>query len=141
MVDDCQQCGGFFLDKGELQKVTGNRFISKALKKYPKVDVSKGFSCSHCGKKMERIPISWMEIDFCTDCRGLWLDLHELDGMAKVKGKRYLSKPLSQEEIDKRYKRDQDYDEWLMATLSLFLTEYREEKKCQCQTTTEPQKE
>lgn len=88
-VDGCEQCGGVWLDAGEVQKLAswpaalqavGRRFKGAA------VNLSLGkLGCPACGGPLEPHEFPSMrgiELDRCSACEGLWLDAGEARQLA-----------------------------------------------------------
>ncbi len=100
-VDYCTDCGGIWLDAGELELLLGNSQQTKQLLDSFKIDSScteKRRKCPICLKKMQKIVVgpstpsmvSGVEppalIDKCARGDGLWLDKGELqDVLDKAK--------------------------------------------------------
>lgn len=90
-VDYCTDCGGIWLDAGELEILLGDSEQSKNLLasfKTAKKCTEKPRKCPICSKKMEKIlvgPDSKKElIDKCTKGDGLWFDRGELQDIIKM---------------------------------------------------------
>lgn len=91
-VDACDKCGGYFLDKGELEKIQNLRVYdySEEFKKIPSFFDSKDIalqnkgpdlSCPKCSKDMEKREYAYCSqiiIDTCIECNGVWLHAGEL---------------------------------------------------------------
>ncbi|MBN1699369.1 MAG: zf-TFIIB domain-containing protein [Spirochaetales bacterium] len=85
-IDRCPACSGLWLDQGELDRLTesGKRKMEYNITaydagihgdKYPERD------CPLCGKAMKKVALPQDKsiiLDFCTSCRGFWLDKDEL---------------------------------------------------------------
>ncbi len=85
-VDFCEECGGIWLDSGELELLIGNEERAEGLLKSFKI--ADGCSeaarkCPICLKKMQKIAVGGGEkellIDRCGRGDGLWFDRDELD--------------------------------------------------------------
>jgi hypothetical protein len=95
-VDLCPECGGLWLDKGELEALgtasptqvsdlrnmlTGNPFAQPAASDIPT-------ECPSCEGKLREVVLGPIHVDFCTNCGGVFLDRGELDkGLEASKGK------------------------------------------------------
>jgi Zn-finger nucleic acid-binding protein len=72
-VDLCTNCGGLWLDGGELNDIA-------------KYDLTAGrvISCFRCEKPMQTKLIKGIELDICPDCSSIWLDGGELKHLADL---------------------------------------------------------
>jgi Zn-finger nucleic acid-binding protein len=84
-IDYCTDCGGIWLDAGELELLLGDSQQSKQLLDSFKIDSSsteKRRKCPICLKKMQKIVVGPstppLLIDKCARGDGLWLDKGEL---------------------------------------------------------------
>ncbi|MCJ7729898.1 MAG: zf-TFIIB domain-containing protein [Sedimentisphaerales bacterium] len=83
-IDHCIDCGGIWLDAGELEMLLGEPEKSRQLLDSFKIDsncIEKPRKCPICDKKMQKIIVSKapaLLIDKCTKGDGLWLDKGEL---------------------------------------------------------------
>ncbi|MBN2456360.1 MAG: zf-TFIIB domain-containing protein [Sedimentisphaerales bacterium] len=84
-IDHCTDCGGIWLDAGELELLIGDEQKAKQLLQSFKVDSKskeKPRRCPICLKKMRKIAVGGAEkpllIDRCTREHGLWFDKGEL---------------------------------------------------------------
>ena len=99
MVDECPQCDGMWLDKGELEAVkarTEQDFQASELRIPDSMDFSFSrrmqetfgtISCPRCGATMDtREYEGWSDIviDVCPKGCGLWLDHNELRALVNV---------------------------------------------------------
>lgn len=95
-VDVCPQCGGVWLDKGELESIqeTVEKDYSKELSHLPdrlgamsarlKQEAAPPVSCPLCSGEMARKEYGYTSqilIDTCPSCRGIWLDKGELQAL------------------------------------------------------------
>lgn len=94
-VDVCRECWGYWLDKGEFQKITvGRDFVfspeeKKQILAYAKREDRRAsrdgtedaaIACPRCGAAMEKIRFDFqapITLDRCAK-HGVWLDTHEL---------------------------------------------------------------
>ncbi len=81
-LDYCEQCGGIWFDRGELEKMTSmavdlsfdqmrSEFTTDRC-----IDFMEA-NCPVCETPMEKVPkekVANMTIDQCYKCRGIWLD-------------------------------------------------------------------
>lgn len=83
-IDNCFDCGGIWLDAGELEILLGkNDAVDSFLKSFSTVDKSteKPRRCPICLKKMKKIYVSSendLIIDECFLNHGIWFDKGEL---------------------------------------------------------------
>jgi Zn-finger nucleic acid-binding protein len=85
-VDLCPSCGGLWLDAGELEKIgRGSQDdlakLSSALtgSSTPDEPSDTMTSCPACPGKLKEVKLGPVTVDFCDDCKGLFLDRGELD--------------------------------------------------------------
>ncbi len=72
-IDLCVNCGGVWLDGGELEALTGHD-----LKNYRQL------LCPECNLIMLTRTIGTVEVDHCFKCGGTWLDKGELQGISEM---------------------------------------------------------
>ena len=78
LIDNCNGCGGYWHDKGELDKVLGEDELEKMLNlKMPNRSGSR-FPCPRCGGDLAVKMLLNVEIDQCRSCSGVWLDRDEI---------------------------------------------------------------
>lgn len=76
-IDVCTKCMGTWYDRGELAAVIKDRKIANALTEEPIKGIMGPMACPRCGGRM-RVREEWgVEVDVCTSCKGVWLDLEE----------------------------------------------------------------
>ncbi|MHC4212443.1 MAG: zf-TFIIB domain-containing protein [Planctomycetota bacterium] len=84
IVEYCAQCKGFWLDKGEIEKVCKvaikDLSIPSKAKKVLRI-------CPHCSRLMYTFdyPQTIVTIEICKTCEGLWIDAGELKEIEKVR--------------------------------------------------------
>ncbi len=85
-IDHCVDCGGIWLDAGELEFLIGEAGQTQALLnsfRFYKAPAEKPRRCPICDKKMQKILASSegpdLLIDKCRRNDGLWFDRGELD--------------------------------------------------------------
>ena len=83
-VDVCPSCGGMWLDAGELRRLTCDRRLSDYLTKDIGTRTSSPVVCPACGHLMDVERAEDVEVDVCLECRGVWLDTGELDGLKEA---------------------------------------------------------
>jgi len=87
-IDHCTDCGGIWLDAGELEQLLGEQEQAKQLLDSFKVDSTsseKPRRCPICDKKMQKIIVGSSRpavlIDKCRRGDGLWFDKGELNNI------------------------------------------------------------
>jgi len=87
-IDHCADCGGIWLDAGELELLLGAPEKAEELLNSFKVDsacIEKPRKCPICDKKMQKIIVGQAApaplIDKCPKGDGLWFDKGELAGI------------------------------------------------------------
>ena len=90
-IDHCTDCGGIWLDAGELELLLGDKAAAKQLLNSFKIDkkcTEKPRKCPICLKKMKKIIVGLAEskllIDKCKRNDGLWFDKGELSDILKT---------------------------------------------------------
>ena len=90
-VDSCTDCGGIWLDAGELELLLGDSQHAKQLLDSFKIDptcTEKPRKCPICRKKMKKIIVALstppLLIDRCSRGDGLWFDKGELQDILKT---------------------------------------------------------
>ena len=97
-VDFCRQCGGLWLDRGELERIVRTtrkapevvQVLRRKLIPLPTaapVPSELTAACPVCARTtMHEVELGGLHIDYCKDCMGLFLDKGELDAaMDKVR--------------------------------------------------------
>lgn len=109
-VDICKNCGGLWLDKGELNKIAHpiQGDIEFCSHEHTEEKNPTPLSCPNCeGAKLQKakfIEFTNISLDHCQKCDGLWLDKGELDAINK--------------EIDALTKVPESWDHRIMTFLS-----------------------
>lgn len=87
-IDHCFDCGGIWLDAGELELLLDNPDAAKQLINSFKIDANcteKPRLCPICDKKMQKITVGKspppLLIDRCLKGHGLWFDKGELENI------------------------------------------------------------
>ncbi len=86
-VDHCPSCGGLWLDHGEAERLTRKmasdvdrlRRLVSTRPGPPPIPSDVSAVCPACTSAMKEIPLGQIKIDFCTRCKGVFLDRGELD--------------------------------------------------------------
>jgi Zn-finger nucleic acid-binding protein len=87
-IDYCTDCGGIWLDSGELEMLLGEPEKAKQLLDSFKPDsksIERPIKCPICDKKMQKIIVGFTKptllIDKCRRGDGLWFDRAELQNI------------------------------------------------------------
>ncbi len=88
-IDYCDNCGGIWLDSGELELAVGEKYFKEdQLIPLPEgAQAARGKrNCPICSKRMELVslPKDKTELDRCPRGHGLWFDKGELIEVAKA---------------------------------------------------------
>jgi uncharacterized protein len=94
-IDACPKCGGLWLDHGEVERVS-TKMASEVdrLKGLvaprtgpPPVPSEISSACPACTSPMKEVLVGKIHIDYCSSCKGIFLDRGELDAALElVKG-------------------------------------------------------
>jgi len=87
-VDVCPACGGLWLDHGEVERLARKmqseldrlRRLLKNQPMPPAVPSEIQTLCPACTGAVKEVMLGGIHIDFCTRCKGVFLDRGELDG-------------------------------------------------------------
>jgi len=119
-VDVCPKCQGLFLDKNEVESMTGSHRLHKLLTKYTGLDSNVQLLCPNCGGLMEAEDAGNVRVDVCLDCFGVWLKAGELERLASMDPSVF--RHLSPEEMEEyRKKKEIEREDHLDAIRSLFV--------------------
>lgn len=94
VVDVCRDCGGVWLDKGEVYAYTDSpRKVFQALERSYRRTAPAGRDCPRCREDLRefQFPGSSLMLDACPKCGGNWFDPGEIERMNELLG----SKPVS----------------------------------------------
>jgi len=93
-VDLCPSCGGLWLDHGEIEKLARKqggeidrlRRLLTSHKGPPPVPSDITSACPSCTANMKEVVLAddKLKIDFCTRCKGVFLDRGEVDAALKA---------------------------------------------------------
>ncbi len=75
-IDHCINCGGVWLDGGELESLTGHSLVAY-----------RELGCPTCHQLLLTRMIGTVEVDYCKKCGGTWLDKGELEGISNIDSK------------------------------------------------------
>lgn len=78
-IDYCPECGGIWLDAGELERLMGDN-AEEVVKSFvlEKRSKEKAVRCPACHKKMKKIVCRNTHLDKCPSGHGIWFDEGEL---------------------------------------------------------------
>ncbi|MBI4565461.1 MAG: zf-TFIIB domain-containing protein [Planctomycetes bacterium] len=87
-VDRCLECGGTWLDAGELERLVelsgaDSGGWSRALGRAAG-EAHGARRCLRCGRKLRRAPVHDVEIDRCPLGHGLWFDRGEVEALVRA---------------------------------------------------------
>jgi Zn-finger nucleic acid-binding protein len=101
-IDACPKCGGLWLDQGEIERVS-KKMVSEIdrLKRVvaprggpPPVPSELTAACPACTGPMKEVLVGQIHIDYCSQCKGIFLDRGELDAaleLVKSSGATFMS--------------------------------------------------
>lgn len=119
-VDMCPKCQGIFLDKKEVEPMTGSHRLHKVLSKYTGLDSDVQVLCPNCGGLMTAMDAGGVRVDVCIDCFGVWFGAGELDKLAAMPHTAF--RHLTPEEMAEYRKKERiEVKDHLDAVRSLFL--------------------
>jgi len=95
-VDQCAECGGMWLDEGELEKIqkSTEHDYGDELREMPpfatrayemaRQQAAADLCCPKCGQEMTKKEYAYASqiiVDTCLSCRGVWLDRGEIEAL------------------------------------------------------------
>lgn len=140
-IDKCPSCGGSFFDRNELRQARNRADSDLAWmefnlwKETDSFHVTKeSIQCPFCGEKMASIGYAdtGVEIDYCRECGGIWLDRGEFprivssleEDMDSMSASEYLKESIR--EMEELISADGNFrEEWKHFRTVLKLLEYR----------------
>jgi Zn-finger nucleic acid-binding protein len=86
-VDVCPACGGLWLDHGEIERLSRKmaseldrlRRLLKPVTGPPAIPSEVQGSCPACQSPVQEVALGAVRVDFCTRCKGVFLDRGEID--------------------------------------------------------------
>ncbi|MEA3557666.1 MAG: zf-TFIIB domain-containing protein [Candidatus Thermoplasmatota archaeon] len=100
-LDICTECGGVWFDPSELDFFIGEQSPVELLILITDSLKGEGLKCPECGKRMLSKEVYDVYVDFCEDCKGIWMDKGET---AKVWSRDNMMKhPFNRDNIDTSY--------------------------------------
>ena len=119
-VDVCPKCQGVFLDKNEVQSMTGSHRLHEVLSKYTGLNSDVQVLCPNCGGLMSAQDAGNVRVDVCLDCFGVWMSAGELERLEAMDRKAF--RHLTPEELEAyQKKREIKREEHEDAIRSIFL--------------------
>ncbi|HYM39485.1 MAG TPA: zf-TFIIB domain-containing protein [Thermoplasmata archaeon] len=119
-VDVCPKCQGIFLDKKEVEAMTGSHRLHKLLTKYTGLNSNVQLLCPNCGGLMEAEDAGGIRVDVCLDCFGVWLAAGELERLEAMPHSTF--RHLTPEEMaEYRAKKEIELKDHLDAVRSMLL--------------------
>lgn len=67
--------------------------------------------CPNCSEKLVMTERQGVEIDYCPECRGIWLDKGELDKIIEKSAAQESAQQLKQNEKGRKKRNDEDMDD------------------------------
>ena len=104
-VDECERCKGVWFDKDELRQakdITDSdlNWMDFEIWKHPEKfkPLTKSYDCPSCGNSMNVIDYdnTKVEIDYCKNCRGIWLDKNKLKKIIQALEEEILTKSMDE---------------------------------------------
>jgi Zn-finger nucleic acid-binding protein len=91
-VDLCPKCGGLWLDYGEVAKlavlpdaeVKPLKALLQGASGPPPVPTDTKIPCPACPGQLKEVVLGKIHVDYCTKCKGLFLDKGELEGAVEA---------------------------------------------------------
>ena len=108
-VDRCPTCQGMWLDYGELDQLEDTVLDKDEIKGMMIYSPYKGeLSCPKCGKAMQRFNYRAysLELDFCEDGHGTWLDAGEEKRVLELMEQRI-------KDLDRKFKAEAEWGNFL----------------------------
>lgn len=140
-IDLCTKCGGSWFDRNELRQARNQADSDLAWMEFDLWKETDGFhvtkesvECPSCGEKMASIGYAdtGVQIDYCRECGGIWLDRGEFAGIIEALEKDIDDMTVSDwlhesiREMEELISADEDLDsEWKHFKTVLKLLEYR----------------
>lgn len=84
-IDICPKCHGIWLDPGELHKLLKDKEVTDYLTKEIGTKAHSPLICPKCRNLMDIERAEDVEVDVCLKCRGVWLDMGELDDLKNIR--------------------------------------------------------
>ena len=94
-VDLCPRCGGLWLDHGEAERLARKmdseldrlrRLLVGGRNGPPPIPTDAAATCPACTSSMKEVALGAIHLDYCTRCKGIFLDRGEIDAaLALVK--------------------------------------------------------
>lgn len=81
IIDVCKRCGGSWYDSDELIVHIHDEHMRRRLTSFPEIGEESPIACPRCGSLMRLRHEGDVEVDVCTECQGVWLDLGEREAL------------------------------------------------------------
>jgi Zn-finger nucleic acid-binding protein len=94
-VDQCSTCCGVWLDHREIDELFGQeelpaRLLDEDQVQQPDHVVPEGHrTCPRCKTFLKLVQVDGISLDVCSECKGFWADLGELEGLAAAAERRF----------------------------------------------------
>lgn len=88
-VDQCPNCEGMFLDKGEVKRITGHDKLNELLTQQVGLDSDSELVCPGCGMVMDLEDAGGVNVEVCLSCHGVWLDAGELEQLKATPNEKF----------------------------------------------------
>ena len=102
-VDECQKCEGIWFEKDELRQIKDKtdsdlNWMDFEIWKHPEKfkAISNKNACPNCTNKMNVLDYdnTNIEIEYCTDCQGIWLDKNKLQKIIEALEEEIITKSM-----------------------------------------------
>ena len=83
-LDICSSCGGMWLERDELRRLSAHPDELQALRNHlgddePDADPEASGDCPACARRLSVASVGTFRVEYCTTCGGVFLDRGELD--------------------------------------------------------------
>lgn len=89
-VDVCKTCGGLWLDHGEFDALVARRFVGheaeRDMSQHTFVKATEVLHCPVDRGPMVGVEFDGLELDYCHECRGIWLGKDEREQLSSHAG-------------------------------------------------------
>lgn len=104
-VDQCPNCEGMFLDRGEIKRITGHDKLDELLTRHVGLDSDSELVCPGCGMVMDLEDAGGTHVEVCLSCHGVWLDAGELEKLKATPNEKFAEfSPAKKAEIERAEK-------------------------------------
>ena len=104
-IDECEQCEGIWLEEVELRQLKDKidadlNWMDFEILRHPELfkPKAKRTHCPSCQDSMDVLDYdkTKVEIDYCSSCKGIWLEKNELERIIEALEKELLTKSVSE---------------------------------------------